>query len=56
MAEEASILSVGSMATGPDGSLYVGDYNHIRRIGPDGQVKTIVVFGRTQVSLAVYPT
>ena len=49
-ADSASLLSVGSMASGPDGALYVGDYNHIRRISPDGkEVKTIVVFGRTQV-------
>ena len=38
------------MAAGPDGSVYVGDNNYIRRIGPEGKATTIVVFGRTQVS------
>ena len=41
------------MAAGPDGSVYVGDNNYIRRIGPEGKATTIVVFGRTQVSQIV---
>ena len=33
-----------SLASGPDGSLYVGDYNLIRKISPQGVVTTILQF------------
>ena len=62
-----SLLSVVSLAAGPDGSLYVGDYNLVRRIWPTGvsgrssgsAVETIFEFGPQQQSflytLAVSP-
>ena len=43
-AASLSLLNVVSLATGPDGSLYVGDYNLIRRIHPGGGVETILQF------------
>ncbi len=59
LAKESSLLSVVSMTSGPDGSVYVGDLNLIRRIYPDGRVKTIMDMGPEQSSyhydLAVSP-
>ena len=39
-----SLLNVVSMTTGPDGSIFVGDYNLIRKIDPRGNVFTILEF------------
>ena len=44
VAESLTLLNVVTMATGPDGSIYVGDYNLIRKIDPRGQVETILEF------------
>ena len=53
MAASLSLLNVVTMATGPDGSIFVGDYNLIRKIDPQGNVLTILQFrwvlGMTQV-------
>ena len=38
---QARFGSIGGMAAGPDGSLYVADGSTIRRVSADGQVKTI---------------
>jgi hypothetical protein len=53
----SSLLSIVSMAAGPDGSLYIGDYNLIRRVWPTGgssggggRVETIFEFGPRQQS------
>ena len=43
-AGSASLLNVVTMTTGPDGSIYVGDYNLVRRISPAGNVSTILQF------------
>jgi hypothetical protein len=46
-----SLLSIVSMAAGPDGSLYIGDYNLIRRVWPTGgRLETIFEFGPRQQS------
>ena len=39
-----SLLNVVSLTTGPDGSIFVGDYNLIRKIDPLGNVFTILEF------------
>ena len=39
-----SLLNVVSLTTGPDGSIFVGDYNLIRKIDPRGNVFTILEF------------
>ena len=41
-----------SLASGPDGSLYVGDYNLIRKISPQGVVTTILQFRWARLVLA----
>ena len=39
----ASLMRVVSMAAGPDGSLYVGDFNLVRKVAKDGKaVETIL--------------
>ena len=43
-ATSLSLLNVVTMATGPDGSIFVGDYNLIRKIDPQGNVLTILQF------------
>ena len=43
-AASLSLLNVVTMATGPDGSIFVGDYNLIRKIDPQGNVVTILQF------------
>lgn len=41
-AKDAKLLTPGSLATGPDGSIYVGDFNLVRRITPEGNVYTVL--------------
>lgn len=41
MAREAKLLAPVALASGPDGSVYVGDFNLIRRITTSGQVYTV---------------
>jgi len=40
-AKDARLLTPVALASGPDGSLYVGDFNFVRRITPDGNVYTV---------------
>ncbi|KFM64224.1 Teneurin-1, partial [Stegodyphus mimosarum] len=41
MAKEARLLAPVALTSGPDGSVYVGDFNLIRRVTPSGQVYTV---------------
>lgn len=41
-AKRKSLLGPKSLAVGPDGSIFVADYNLIRRIDPDGTVTTLL--------------
>lgn len=41
-AKDARLLTPVALASGPDGSLYVGDFNFIRRITPGGTVHTVL--------------
>lgn len=50
VATKQRLLAPVALASGPDGSLYVGDFNYIRRIKTDGTVKTIVKLNATRVS------
>lgn len=42
LASDAQLLTPTSLASGPDGSVYVGDFNLLRRIKPDGMVYTLL--------------
>jgi hypothetical protein len=39
------LLNVVSLTSGPDGSLYIGDYNLVRKVSKEGKVSTILQFG-----------
>ena len=39
------LLNVVSLTTGPDGSVYVGDFNLVRKVSTDGKVSTVLQFG-----------
>ncbi|XP_050695509.1 teneurin-m-like isoform X5 [Eriocheir sinensis] len=58
-ANRQRLLTPAALASGPDGSLYIADFNLIRRILPDNTVKTVVSLNETRVSyryhLAVSP-
>ncbi|XP_067634539.1 teneurin-a isoform X3 [Eurosta solidaginis] len=54
IAKDAKLLTPIALASGPDGSLYVGDFNLVRRITPDGRVYTILQLSATQVSYQYY--
>lgn len=56
VAKDAKLLTPVALASGPDGSLYVGDFNLVRRITPDGKVFTILQLSTTQVSYQYYLT
>ena len=45
LAIETSLMNIVSMTSGPDGSIYIGDYNLIRRVSPHtGKIYTILEF------------
>ncbi|XP_069941027.1 teneurin-a isoform X3 [Cherax quadricarinatus] len=50
LARDAQLLTPTSLAAGPDGSVYVGDFNLLRRVTPDGMVYTLLQLSATQVS------
>ncbi|CAL1263020.1 unnamed protein product [Larinioides sclopetarius] len=50
MAKEAKLLAPVALTSGPDGSVYVGDFNLIRRITPNGQVYTVFRMRTTDMS------
>ncbi|XP_031628947.1 teneurin-a isoform X5 [Contarinia nasturtii] len=56
VSKDARLLTPIALATGADGSLYVGDFNLVRRITPDGKVYTVLQLSATQVSYQYYLT
>lgn len=42
-AKDARLLTPVALTSGPDGSIYVGDFNHVRRIDPAGNVNTVMI-------------
>ena len=42
LAKDANLLSPTALVSGADGSIYVGDFNLIRKITPEGMVSTIL--------------
>ncbi|XP_060532128.1 teneurin-a isoform X2 [Cylas formicarius] len=55
-AKDARLLTPGSLANGPDGSVYVGDFNLVRRITPEENVYTVLQLRATQVAYQYYLT
>ncbi|XP_024941633.1 teneurin-a isoform X3 [Cephus cinctus] len=54
LAKDARLLTPVALTSGPDGSIYVGDFNLVRRINPDGEVNTILILSATQVAYQYY--
>lgn len=58
-AKSQRLLAPTSLAAAPDGSIYIGDFNLVRRLSPDGDISTIVELPSSVVSykyhLAVAP-
>jgi len=48
------LLSPFAIVSSPDGSLFLGDFNLIRRISSDGQVRTILKLNATSVAHRYY--
>ncbi|CAK1578856.1 unnamed protein product [Parnassius mnemosyne] len=46
----ARLLAPVALAAAPDGALYVGDFNLVRKLATDGTVRTIVKLNATRVS------
>nr|CAD7200938.1 unnamed protein product [Timema douglasi] len=53
-AKDSRLLTPVALTSGPDGSLYVGDFNLVRRITPEGNVYTVLQLSTTQVSYQYY--
>ncbi|XP_044012894.1 teneurin-m isoform X2 [Aphidius gifuensis] len=49
-ASKQRLLAPVALATSPDGSIFVGDFNLVRKILVDGTVKTVVRLNATRVS------
>ncbi|XP_017767897.1 PREDICTED: teneurin-m isoform X2 [Nicrophorus vespilloides] len=49
-ANKQRLLAPVALATAPDGSIFVGDFNLVRKILTDGTVKTVVRLNATRVS------
>lgn len=49
-AKEQRLLAPVALATAPDGSLFIGDFNLIRRLKPDGAITTIVELRESSVA------
>ena len=50
----AKILNPVAMASAGDGSLYVGDFNLVRKVTPEGRVFTVLHLPTGQVSYSYY--
>lgn len=42
LAKDVRLLTPVALTSGPDGSIYVGDFNLVRRITPEGEVYTVL--------------
>ncbi|KAG8184007.1 hypothetical protein JTE90_024464 [Oedothorax gibbosus] len=54
LAKSQRLLAPVALASGPDGTIYVGDFNLIRKITTDGQVTTVVELSPAQVSYSYH--
>ena len=53
-ASHQTLLSPFAIVSAPDGSLYLGDFNLIRKINAEGQVRTILKLNATSVAHRYY--
>ena len=53
-ADQQTLLSPFAIVSTPDGSLYLGDFNLIRKINSEGQVRTILKLNATSVAHRYY--
>ncbi|XP_038105737.1 teneurin-a isoform X4 [Culex quinquefasciatus] len=56
LSKHARLLTPIALTSGPDGSLYVGDFNLVRRITTNGSVFTVLELETTQVAYQYYLT
>ncbi|XP_064481434.1 teneurin-m-like isoform X2 [Ornithodoros turicata] len=56
LARDNKLLAPVALTSGPDGSVYVGDLNLVRRITPSGQVYTVYRMKTTDVSYQYHLT
>uniref|UniRef100_A0A182SX28 Uncharacterized protein n=1 Tax=Anopheles maculatus TaxID=74869 RepID=A0A182SX28_9DIPT len=54
LSKNGQLLTPVALASGPDGSLFVGDFNLIRRITTNGSIFTILQLDTTRVSYQYY--
>ncbi|XP_011500847.1 PREDICTED: teneurin-a isoform X2 [Ceratosolen solmsi marchali] len=54
LAKDARLLTPVALTSGPDGSIYVGDFDLVRRITPEGDVYTVLILRATQVAYQYY--
>ncbi|XP_012287191.1 teneurin-a isoform X2 [Orussus abietinus] len=54
LAKDAKLLTPIALTSGSDGSIYVGDFNLVRRITPEGNIYTVLILSATQVSYQYY--
>ncbi|XP_041781162.1 teneurin-a isoform X2 [Anopheles merus] len=54
LSKSGQLLTPVALASGPDGSLFVGDFNLIRRITTNGSIFTILQLDTTRVSYQYY--
>src|SRR5699024_7576993 len=50
------LLAPVSLASGPDGSLYIGDFNLVRRLKPDGSIFTVIELSESSVAYKYHLT
>ncbi|XP_075677439.1 teneurin transmembrane protein Ten-m isoform X1 [Dermatophagoides pteronyssinus] len=50
MAKDQRLLAPVALASAPDGSLYIGDFNLIRRLRTDGTISTVVELSESSVA------
>ncbi|XP_067122609.1 teneurin-m-like isoform X2 [Centruroides vittatus] len=56
LARESKLLAPVALTSGPDGSVYVGDYNLVRRVTPTGQVYTVFRMRTAEMSAQYHLT
>ncbi|KAK2714673.1 hypothetical protein QYM36_009036, partial [Artemia franciscana] len=51
---KSQFQALSSLAVGPDGSIYIADFNYIRKLTPDGKLITVVKLGTGLISYQYY--